>query len=106
MYGKRFTFKDVRGEATAEFKVDVTNNLQSDVLLTYAPVIFSETKRPGVIRLPQAVIEQLNNLPAEMHGVPIDVLIKIAKGIKADEGKSVITAIGAQDGPQLNLSDK
>jgi hypothetical protein len=92
-YGKKFAYKDVRGEATAEFAVDVNNNLQSDVLLTYAPIIFSENKRPGVIRLPKALIDQLNGFPREMHGVPIDVLIAIAKGIKADEGKSVLTEL-------------
>jgi hypothetical protein len=72
-------------------------------MLTYAPFVISADKRPGVIRLPQKLIDELNKFPVEMHGVPIDVLIKIAKGIKADEGKSVITEIGAQDGHKLHL---
>ena len=97
-YGKRISFKDARGEAVAEFKVNVNNVLQSDVLLTYAPYIISGHKRPGVIRLPKKLVEQLRGIPDEMHGVPIDVLIRISKGISEDEGKSIIEELGKQDG--------
>lgn len=74
----------------AVYKVDVQHKLSSKVLITYAPAKETELKRPGVIKLPAALIDQLCTIPLEMQGCPIEYILKLAHNIKAKEGTSVL----------------
>ena len=79
---KQIKVQDARGNAILDYQVDEsTNKLESDVLVSYVPLIPSENRRPGVIKLPRQLMEQLAGFPLEMHGVPIDMLIKCAQYI-------------------------
>lgn len=74
--------------ATAEYFVDIQNNLESSVTITFATPNESETKRCGVIKLPKKLIEQLLTIPLEMQGVPIELILKLAHSINNKKGKS------------------
>jgi hypothetical protein len=79
--------------ATATYKVDIHNKLSSDVILTFAPSVETETSKPRVIKLPLRLMVELLSIPLEMHSVPIEVLLKLAHKIKAEEGVSVIEPV-------------
>lgn len=82
---KQIFVQDARGAATLDYQVDeTTNKLVTDVFVSYVPMIPSENRRPGVIKLPKQLMEQLAGFPLEMHGVPIDMLIKSAQHIKKE----------------------
>lgn len=101
VYAKKISFQDSRGNAEIEFTVNVRNELIGDfVLVTYCPFIINPNKRPGVVKMTTKFMRQLLQIPAEVQGVPIDVLVKLAGGIKLDEGKSVLTELGKTDGPK------
>ena len=77
-------------QATATYKVDIQNNLQSGVMVTYATDLSNEFKRPGVIKLPSKFISELATLPIEIQGCPIEILIKLSHKIIDNQGKSIL----------------
>jgi hypothetical protein len=93
--------------ANAVYKVDVQHKLSSNVVVTYAPLKETESKRPGVIKLPAHFIEQLCTLPLEIQGCPIEVILKLAHNIKAKEGTSVLVEEKeiAVNAPKLIIPD-
>lgn len=76
--------------ARAEYFVDQHSNLVSDVTVEYVPYNPSEIKRIGAIKVPIKFIKQLQTMPLELWGVPLEVLVKLAHKIKESEGTSVL----------------
>lgn len=96
-YTKSFSYSGTEGQAIAEFKVSIRNELISDVLISFAPVKPKQDARPTVAKFPQALIKQLTMFPVEMQGIPLGVIVKIAHEIDKDKGKSVIEEIRSQE---------
>lgn len=90
------------GEAIAEYHVDINYNLQgSYVSVSYATTRNTQDKHTAAIKVPKKFIEQLQTIPKELWGVPIELLIKLAHNIKHNAGKSVLE----QDKPKLILPE-
>lgn len=78
------------GACHAEYSIDIQSHLVSDVMISFVPVVQTENKRAGAIKVPARFIQQLATIPIEIQGVPIEFLIKLAHKIKGDEGKSIL----------------
>jgi len=93
------------GACHAEYSIDIQSHLVSDVMISFVPVVQTENKRAGAIKVPAHFIRQLASIPIEVFGCPIEFLIKLAHKIKGDEGKSILDITNEKkiDIPQKKL---
>lgn len=98
---RQTSYGDLRGSAIAQYELSDDGKLTTDVEVAYIPTIKTKSYRPGVIKIPQRVIEQLKALPKEMHGVPIDVLISISDYILNKEPENIKNKVIIPDEKKL-----
>lgn len=89
-YDQEIVYDGLEGIATATFKIDQLKTLKGPVIVAFAPIKASENSRPAAIKIPQRFIEELTQLPIEVQGVPIQILIKLAHEIQKNKQERII----------------
>lgn len=96
-FTKSLSYSGSEGLAIAEFKVSVSNELISDVIISFAPVKGQQDARPTVAKIPLKLMKQIAAFPLEMQGIPTQVIAKFAHSIEAAKGQSVIEQVRSQE---------